>query len=182
MSVLHFLPRLTSWGNLYSKGDGERSQDHSQNDSDDLMSLRNKIGNQREIVPPLFNNGRRRRKISYWSDNEDDKKYGRDLQRSHDLSQSLTPFILNLRYSGYGQTRHQKEFVTSWRPQTTFGYKDDFDLERHKLETRKRISYLHAGYNSRQFYRYHSSPQILIRLVPTISSYCNSSSYLHFCP
>ena len=93
-------------------------------------------------------------------------------------------FILSLRYSeyGHGQTRHKKEFVTSWRPQTTFGYKDDFDLERHKLETRKRISYLHAGYNSRQFYRYHSSPQILIRLVLTISNYCNSSSYLHFCP
>ena len=79
MSVLHFLPRLTSWGNLYSKG--ERTQDFSQNDSDDLLSLRNKIGNQRQIVPPL-SKGRHRRKISYWSDNEEDKKYRRDLQRS----------------------------------------------------------------------------------------------------
>ena len=182
MSVLHFLPRLTSWGNLYSKGEGERSQDYSQNDSDDLISLRNKIGVQREIVPPLFNNGRRRRKISYWSENEEDKKYGRDLQRSPNLSQSFSLLSLTLRYSEYGQTRHKKEFVTSWRPQTTFGYKDDFDLERHKLETRKRISYLHAGYNPRQFYRYHSSPQILIRLALTISSYSNTSTHFHFCP
>ena len=75
MSVLHFLPRLTSWGNLYNKG--ERGQDYGQGDSDDLISFRNTIGNQREIVPPL-----NRRKISYWSDNEGDSKYRKDSQRS----------------------------------------------------------------------------------------------------
>ena len=172
MSVLHFLPRLTSWGNLYSRG--ERSQeDYSQNESDDLISLRDKISNQRELAPPL-SKGSYRRKISYWSDDEVDSKHRRDLQRSWNLW-SLNIYFdtfmtsLSFRYSEYGhgqlnQTRHKREFVTSWRPQTTFGYKDDFDLERHKLKIRKRVSYLHPGYNPRQFYRYHSSPQILIRL------------------
>ena len=36
------------------------------------------------------------------------------------------------------------EFVTSWRPQTTFGYKDDFDLARHQQETRRRVGYLQS--------------------------------------
>ncbi len=104
MSVLHFLPRLTSWGNLYSKG--ERTQDFSQNDSDDLLSLRNKIGNQRQIVPPL-SKGRHRRKISYWSDNEEDKKYRRDLQRSFILLEiplfKQVWFVLNHRYQWVGR-------------------------------------------------------------------------------
>ena len=79
MSVLHFLPRLSSWGNLYSRGE-RNHEDYSQNDSDDLLLLREKINNQREIVPPL-SKGSNRRKISYWSDNEVDSKYRRDLQR-----------------------------------------------------------------------------------------------------
>ena len=170
MSVLHFLPRLSSWSNLYSRGE-RNHEDYSQNEPDDLLLLREKINNQREIVPPL-SKGSNRRKISYWSDNEVDSKYRRDLQRFWDILSKLLWHIHNLvlsfRYSEYEhgqlkQTRHKREFVTSWRPQTTFGYKDDFDLERHKLKIRKRVSYLHPGHNPRQFYRYHSSPQILIR-------------------
>ena len=75
MSVLHILPRLASWGNLYSKG--ERVQDYGQDGLEDLISLRKKISHDRDLIP--LTKDASRRKISYWSDYEEDNNF--NLQR-----------------------------------------------------------------------------------------------------
>ena len=65
--------------------------------------------------------------------------------------------------------QQREEFITSWRPQTTFGYKDDFDMSKHKRATRKRASLAHST-NRNHLFRYDSYPQLIIRFNKIIFS------------
>ena len=58
------------------------------------------------------------------------------------------------------------DFVTSWRPQTTFGYKNDFDFAQYQKSLRKRMSSLYSNsYIDKKLYAFdsHPQPQIMIK-------------------
>ena len=59
-----------------------------------------------------------RKKISYWSDDE--------MRNYHSRTESK-PKI--------SYFNPEPEFVTKWRPQTTFGYENNFDIKRHQKLT-----------------------------------------------
>ena len=62
MSVLQVLPRLASWGNLHKRRTGQ----------DELEAEYTRITNDIEAMEGKgLGNRNRRRKISYWSDDED---------------------------------------------------------------------------------------------------------------
>ena len=122
MSTLHFLPRLVSWSNLYK----------TKIPSDqELVAMTSKLEQSREKERPI----RLRRKISYWSDDELNNHFqSRSMYPAANVNKNLEP-----------------EFVTKWRPQTTFGYANDFDIRKHQ-----KIS-LHK-------FEFKSKPKILRRL------------------
>lgn len=145
MSVIHFLPRIASWRNLYDK----KSPSPIREEGDNIQDLIAQIQSHNNG----FQRGPARKKISYWS--EDDRSIS-EIQRH-----------IN-RHSGTRQKARRTnndgpEFVTSWRPQTTFGYKDDFDLARHQQETRRRVGYLQSQHPKQHLFRYDSYPQIIRR-------------------
>ena len=53
----------------------------------------------------------------------------------------------------------KERFVTQWRPPTSFGYKNDFDLKKHLEKKRKGKNGKEIGraFNEKQFY-YFSQP------------------------
>ena len=58
------------------------------------------------------------------------------------------------------------DFITSWRPQTTFGYKNDFDFDQYQKTLRKRMSSLYSNsYVDKKLYAFdsHPHPQIMIK-------------------
>ena len=146
MSVIHFLPRIASWRNLYDK----KSPSPIREEGDNIQDLIAQIQSHNNG----FQRGPPRKKISYWS--EDDRSIS-EIQR-HTFSPTNHSSVLYHyciicrhinRHSGTRQKARRTnnegpEFVTSWRPQTTFGYKDDFDLARHQQETRRRVGYLQS--------------------------------------
>ena len=83
MSVLHFLPRITSWSNLYknqttsSSDGGLRTREFKQ----DLVSYQLKL--EKELQHHDMEGQRpqnyHRKKISYWSDEEGENNYTRFL-------------------------------------------------------------------------------------------------------
>ena len=112
MSALHFLPRLVSWSNLY-----KTKIPHDQ----ELLTLTLKLENEKERP------GKFRRKISYWSDEEMNNYYHH---------KQLSPHAIDNR------NIIEPEFVTKWRPQTTFGYSnDDFDIKRHQRNTLSKFEF-----------------------------------------
>ena len=76
-----------------------------------------------------------RRKISYWSNEYKPPQFGN---------------------SKHLKSIDQPEFITRWRPQTTFGFMDDFDIEFHKKQSKK-------SFPSYQIFNYNSPPQFIRR-------------------
>ena len=57
----------------------------------------------------------------------------------------------------------REEFITSWRPQTTFGYKNDFDFEEYQKSMRKKSTLYTNSYIDKKLYAFYSNPQIMIK-------------------
>ena len=149
MSVIHFLPRIASWRNLYDK----KSPSPIREEGDNIQDLIAQIQSHNNG----FQRGPPRKKISYWS--EDDRSISEIQRQTFSPTDHITQLSVLYHYciicrhinrhSGTRQKARRTnnegpEFVTSWRPQTTFGYKDDFDLARHQQETRRRVGYLQS--------------------------------------
>ena len=65
MSVLNYLQRLASWGNLYRNQPNEYS---SRSKTQDLLSYQMQL--EKEISRNFDQRGTQRKKISYWSDDD----------------------------------------------------------------------------------------------------------------
>ena len=81
MSVLQVLPRLASWGNLHKR---------RTTGQDELEAEYTRITNDIEaMVGKDFGSRQRRKKISYWSDDEDRSVSTERFQRSKMMSRTF---------------------------------------------------------------------------------------------
>merc|ERR1712083_190983 len=105
MSVLSFLPRLTAWGSS-QKGRTlqplvqEETTNYGSNSNIDITRAETKKKKKKA----------RRKRISYWSDEE---------------AVAIKPSRYPTANTHTGDDK-AKQFRTTWRPQTTFGYKNHF--------------------------------------------------------
>ena len=139
MSLLSFLPRLTSWGSEHRQKFLQSEQEESENSHEAADQKNNELfGYQMkfEIARSPRQERKIRKQISYWSDEEAvairPSRFGTKYLNYSSLSFQC------FRYPATSIYRNEQKdrFTTTWRPRTTFGFKNDFDLEKY-LRTNK---------------------------------------------
>ena len=152
--MLQVLPRLASWGNLHKRRSPSRELE------DEYDRITNDIEALADTNPGHKN---RRKKISYWSEDEErlvtnGRCFSMEVYYKHLSFRLLRDKIF--------KNEARADFVTSWRPQTTFGYKNDFDFAQYQKSLRKRMSSLYSNsYMDKKLYAFdnHPHPQIMIK-------------------